>query len=468
MGQIITSQFGTRAMADLARVLDRDVDPLAPALVVCAGPLVALGVRRALAAQSPTGMAGVDVVTFDRLIEELSRSRLASLGQHPASSLELQAALRSELAEEPGHFGAVAGHRTTEDRLLRLQRELVGLPRPVFRRLQGSGGLSGDALRALAGAAQRLDSGRPGGACIASDVLSLALEALTELPVGARGALVVFLPDPVAASEGRLLAALSSRDDCTVILGLTGDAALDDRHLKRMAGWGLPALEVPGSIEPKPVGARVLEVSDPEDEVRSAVRELTAHAATGVPLARMALLYTSSDPYASLIHEHLEASDLPFSAPGYRPLTASLAGRTLLRLLELARSGIERGAFISLVSSAPLRLPDGQPVPTSHWDRLSRQAGVVDGDDWHPRLTRLAAHLDTEEDRRAAASLVDFVAHLAQRLQPVAPPTSWSGWGAWAKALLGSLLIRSRRWPDAERLASERIDLLLDRLGILD
>ncbi len=468
MGQIITSQFGTRAMADLARVLDREGDPLAPALVVCSGPLVAVGVRRALAAQSLTGIAGVDVVTFDRLIEELSRRSLAALGQHPASSLELQAALRSELAQEPGLFGAVAGHRTTEDRLLRLQNELVGLPRPVLRRLQGAGGLSGDALRALAGAARRLGSGRPGGACVASDVVSVALETLSDLPLGARGTLVVFLPDPVAASEGRVVAALANRDDCTVILGLTGNDALDDRYLKRMAGWGLPALEVPTSVERGGAGARVLEVSDPEDEVRSAVRELTAHAATGIPLARMALLYTASDPYASLIHEHLEASGLPFSAPGYRPLSASLAGRTLLRLVELARSGIERGAFIALASSAPLRLPDGQPVPTSHWDRLSRQAGVVDADDWQPRLSRLAPHLDVEEDRVAAAALIDFVGHLAQRLEPTVAPVSWSAWGAWARELLGSLLVRGQRWPDTERLAFERIDLLLDRLAILD
>ncbi len=468
MGQIITSRFGTRAVADLARVLGRHLDPLAPALVICSGPLVAVGVRRALAAQSTTGIAGIDVVTYERLIEELSRSRLAALGQHPASSLELQAALRSELADAPGRFGAVAGHRTTEDRLLRLQRELAGLPRPVMRRLQETGGLPGDALRALAGAALRLGSGRPGGACVASDVLSLALEALSDLPIGARGPIVVFLPDPVAASEGRLVASLAARQDCTVILGLTGADELDRRYLNRMAGWGLPALELPTAVEPLTTGARVLEVADPEDEVRAAVRELTAHAATGIPLARMALLYTAGDPYASLIHEHLEAAGLPFSAPGHRPLAASLAGRTLLRLIELARSGVERGAFIALASSAPLRLPDGQPVPAGHWDRLSRQAGVVDADDWQPRISRLAAHLDLEEDRLAAASLIQFVGQLAQLLRPAELPGSWSAWGAWARDLLGSLLVRGQRWPDVERLAFERIGLLLDRLSILD
>ncbi len=460
------TRFGQPALNELARVLDRRADPLAPALVVCSGPLVAVGTRRALGAKLG-GIAGVDFVTTERLIEELSSEHLATHGQHPATPLELQAAVRAELAERPGGFGAVASHRTTEERLLRLDRELVGLPRPVLGELRRTSGLAGDALRVLGAAAERLGSGRPGAPCAGSEVVGIALEALRQLPTGARGRVVVFLPDPVLPAEGRLLESLARREDCTVLLGLTGNTDIDRRHLGRIAGWGLPALNAPAQLEPCQ-GVRVLEVADPEDEVRSAVRELTAHAAAGTPLSRLALLYTAVDPYASIIQEHLEAAELPFSATGHRPLARSLAGRTMLRLLGLVESGMERAAVITLVGSAPLRLPDGRPVPASHWDRLSRQAGVVDDDDWAPRLGRLADHLDDPIDRDAAISLAHFVADLATRLQPDPLPHSWQAWADWGNGLLRSLLVRGTEWPEVEHVGFERVEALLDRLGALD
>ena len=130
--------------------------------------------------------------------------------------------------------------------------------------------------------------------------------------------------------------------------------------------------------------------------MRAALRDLSAHAAAGVPLNDMALLHAATEPYASLLVDHLGAAGVPFSGPGHRRLSASLAGRTLRRLLSLAVNGLERGAVITLLGAAPIDDGSGREVPAAEWNRLSRQAGVIDGDHWMPRLAELAGGLDDD------------------------------------------------------------------------
>ncbi len=460
MGTVVTTGFGNSALDTLVGVLDRGADPLAPALVVCPGPLAAVGVRRALGRRLG-GVAGVDFVTLDRLAEDLSLGSLARVGQRAASTLELQAAVRAELKAQPGLFGSVAGHRTTEERLVRLASDVVGLPRDERARLRATAGLTGDSFRVLDGAARRLQPVR-----VPDHIIQLAVEAVEEMAERARGQIVIYLPEPARPYEHRLLASLAKRHECTVIIGLTGHDDIDRRHLKRLAACGIHTAGDDRPVEP--VGARVLEVADPQDEVGAAVRELSAWAAAGTPLPQMALLYTATDPYATLIEEALEASGLPYSAPGHRPLAASLSGRTLRRLLRLAETGLERASLITLVSSAPIVTPSGSPAAATLWDRLSRQAGVVDGDDWVDRVSALGRHLEDDNARVAADELLAFVQDLDVRLRPAEPPTSWRGWANWAGDLLSSLLRVDGSWPALEVVAHEHLQSVLQRIGGLD
>ncbi|MEL6984842.1 MAG: hypothetical protein AAFO29_20605, partial [Actinomycetota bacterium] len=373
-----TLPVGAAAVDALARRLDelRGGSVLAPARILCASPVMAVSLRRSLA-RRPGGIAGVTVTTITDFVGQLAGPRLADAGLRPAGKAELLAAIRAELRANPGRFGPVADHRTTEDRLAAFHQELTGLPGDVFDRLvAASAGLSTDALRVVHGAMARLDGGpdplagvpaadtlvnpqvsvgadrRP---CSGDRVLDLALDELEALEPSALGPLVLFLPEPVRPYEGRVVQALARRPDCEVHVGLTGVSTIDDRHVRRLAAWSIQCEREARRAPAAPATAGVLEVSDPEEEVRAALREVAAHAAAGVPLTDLAVLYAAPEPYASLLSDQLDAAGLPWSGPGHRRLGVSLAGRTLRRLLALAARGLEREAVMTLLNAAPIR-----------------------------------------------------------------------------------------------------------------
>ncbi|MEL7157618.1 MAG: PD-(D/E)XK nuclease family protein, partial [Actinomycetota bacterium] len=398
----------------------------------------------------------------------------SAAGRGPASDLEVQAAIRAELAESPGLFGRVADHRTTEERLLTLHHQVAGLDDERLARLEAAGdGIAGEAFRVLRGAGRRTDRSWDKG-----QILAVARNELDALPEGALGPIVVYLPEPKRPFEGLLLAALAPRPDCDVIVGLTGEPAIDRRHLQRLAGW---SIQVPSPRRPPLNGANVVEVADPGDEVRAALADVAAHAAAGVALSSMAVLYPDQDPYASLLADQLDGADVPWSGPGHRPLSRSLMGRFLLRLIGLANGGMERSAVMAFLATAPVVDGDGDPVPTFEWDHLSRQAGVIDDEHWEPRLTALARQYERTSvpqigpeglvphpDAERTRWLLRFVTELRAHLDEGLAVTSWRQWAAWARQMMAAHLDPDDAWPAEERAANERIDALLDRLPELD
>ncbi|MEM7341663.1 MAG: PD-(D/E)XK nuclease family protein [Actinomycetota bacterium] len=460
MVSVTTTTFGAAA-STLGRMLDerRGDDPLAPGLVVCSAPLVAVSVRRALG-RRPSGIAGVAFTTLDALAGELAGPAMAAARRHRATELERQIAIRAELAERPGAFGRVAAHHTTEERLLRLDHQLGGVGEDVLATVQAAGlGLAGDAVRVLRGAQRRLSAwGR-------NELADAAIAALAELPHGARGPIVIYLPEPDDPFEGRLVRALAERSDTEVLVGLVGEHEIDRRHLGRLAGWSIQ-VPVPAIAALEPA-ARV-EVADPDDEVRTALRDVAAQAAQGVPLSSLAVLYSTADPYAALLEDQLDRAGLPWCGPGHRPLGSSLTGRFVRRLLALRADGLEREPVIMLANSAPLRL-DGEPIgDVAGWDRLSRLAGVVDASQWASRLGGLAASID-EPRRERCETLARFVADLGARLHPDPEPTTWQGWARWLRSVLdGYLGADDLDWPEWERGARTRVEALLDELATLD
>ncbi len=471
-------------------------EPLAPVTVVVPSNHVGVASRRLLSsgALGPVaggvGLAAVSFVTTYRLAELLGASALAGQGKKPVSTPVLAAAVRAELATDPGLFAPVAEHPATESALVSTYRELRDLSPAALDALAASSDRAREVVRLHRAARARLEREWSD-----EEDLLTAATALAGTPAAAElGALVVHLPQRVTQHSARLLVALAEHLPTTVIAGTSGveaaDAEVRTSVLRLQTGAGAPG------IEPAPpvAGDRttVLTASDGDEEVRAAVRAVVGAVRHGTRLDRIAVLHASPEPYARLSHEQLHAAGVPTNGAAVVPLAARVAGRTLLELLGLPGGGYRRQDVFAWLASAPI-LHGGHLAPTTGWERLSREAAVVAGrDDWDVRLAQFAernerwaaeAELDDEEpewragrlraEGTRALELRQFVlAAIDDLTASAARPRRWSEHAAWAQRWLGRLLGgtgRREQWEDpAERKAAERVDEALHRLGALD
>ncbi|MGH9027434.1 MAG: PD-(D/E)XK nuclease family protein, partial [Acidimicrobiia bacterium] len=283
--------------------------------------------------------------------------------------------------------------------------------------------------------------------------------------------------------------ALAACGDLTAILGLTGDPDADagTDALRTRLEPSLGAADVEPAPAP-PAGDLVVLAPDGDDEVREVVRLALDRAAAGTPWHRMAILYRLADPYARTVEQALAAAEIPASGPAAQRLAATVAGRVLMALLDLADQDLARDAVAAWLTSGPVRDPErGRGVDAYRWDLLSREAGVVAGaNQWDERLARLerarleavnelaqtgedeTVRLRLEADVEELAALRSFVAALAGSLAP--NEVSWTAYSAWARALLdrylGSEASRGA-WPESELDAARRIDGTLEGIAAL-
>jgi RecB family exonuclease len=202
----------------------------------------------------------------------------------------------------------------------------------------------------------------------------------------------------------------------------------------------------------------------------------------------MAVLYGAPEPYARLVHEHLDAAGIAHNGAAVRTLADSALGRGLLGLLALPDHDFQRHDVMRLLASAPV-FRDGRPVPAARWERISRHAEIVRGpEQWQQRLDRYARIVEreleaelavTERDPRpehlerelaATTELRAFVAALVRDLA-VEPAAGWRELAAWAERLIHDHLAPEHRreaWPELERQAGDKIDAALARLAGLD
>ena len=82
-----------------------------------------------------------------------------------------------------------------------------------------------------------------------------------------------------------------------------------------------------------PAEVFLLSAPDPDEETRAMVRRVAADLESGVPLWRMALLYTDEETYGPLAREELDAAGVPWHSALGRPASAGWAARSLLGLL---------------------------------------------------------------------------------------------------------------------------------------
>ncbi|MDQ3643758.1 MAG: PD-(D/E)XK nuclease family protein, partial [Actinomycetota bacterium] len=437
----------------------------------------AVSTRRALAAQ-PRGIANVSFLTLYRLAERLGASSLAAVGRRPVSPPVFAQAVRAVLAEDPGVFAPVADHPGTELALVAASRELSGLTSTALEAVAARSPRAGDVVRI----ARRVRAELAGSWHDEHDLIHAATAAVAAGKTV--GPVVVHLLQDLSPAGAEFLRTLSDHGPVRVNVGLTGDPDAD-RHVLEAHGRAGIAINATDLV--RPGAAAVVSVSDPDEEVRAAVRLVMGWLREGVPLGRVALLYGTADPYARLLHEQLSAAGLEHNGAPVRAIGDMLLGRTLKGLLAVSDRGFRRSDVLAVVTGAPVLHGDGR-APSRAWERVSRAAGVVDGDDWEHRLRvfeeeqRLRAD-EAERDEREpyaehlrrdaerAEQLRAFVKDLRAELGGLASAGSWEALVRWAHGLIERYLggeTHRRRWPDDEQQAAERVEEALDRLAGLD
>lgn len=269
-----------------------------------------------------------------------------------------------------------------------------------------------------------------------------------------------------------------------MIVGLT-DVRRADRAVRR--SLERIGIDLPSSISKNyPVATEILNASDADDEVRCVVRDVV-EALDHTPAHRIAVLYSAASPYARLLHEHLGAARIEVNGPGTRPVHERAIARTLLEVLALIDQDLPRADVFRALANAPTRDFTSQRIPVPQWERMSRAAGVVRGDDWDTRLARYAEserrtadQEEAAEDPRPAAvrraqynasmaeRLHAFASELRRRLGALALLETWSELAGGVLRLFHDLLGDYSSLPIEEQYAAAAVESSLKGLSTLD
>ena len=224
---------------------------------------------------------------------------LAAVGRRRLDPAVRAQAVRAELLAAPGVFPPVANHPATERRLDATFTELREADGPTLERLARQSARSAEIVRLFRAVESRL-----GGWYDDVDLLGPALAAvqLGGHAVAELGHLILYA-GRVDDTEARALADAFG-DRATIIDATTTD--------------------------PAPVGTAVVSVSDPDDEVRRAVREVLHLVEAGTPLHRIAIAHPGA-AYPLLVHQHLAAPDIPHNGQGVQTLAQTAAGPSTAR-----------------------------------------------------------------------------------------------------------------------------------------
>ncbi|MGE3073334.1 MAG: PD-(D/E)XK nuclease family protein [Dehalococcoidia bacterium] len=415
------------ALAEQVAAAKRE-DPLAPVTVIVPSNYAGLSVRRALAATTP--IVNVHFMVAARLAELLGAPALSAKGKRPLTPWIRLQAVRAALRERPGVFAEVAGHPSTTRELQRVFAELRETSDASRERIARTSRRAADVIR-LFDRFRRLSA----GFFDEIDLMDAATDNLVSNPGAAweTGALVLYLPRKLAPALERLLRAVGT-ERVHAVLGLTGDSAVD------MVTEALAArLPSGGAIRRMPVqlpqAARIVSATDPEEEVREAMRQAMAMTAEGVPLHRIAITFESRETYAGLLDDALTSAEIPHNGPPNQTLAQTVPGRTLLGLPKIAASsgsgdpGYAREVVMDWLTSAPI-FDGASEAPSHRWDEISRDAGIVKGpEQWTSRLELHAASVEqrarmfaregeesASKDAEWARSLKDFVSRLQAEL----------------------------------------------------
>ena len=416
-------------------------DPLAPVTVIAPSAYAALATRRALGAvawpDGRRGVANVGCTTLDKVVRQLGTPGLAARGLRPAPGPVGLEAIRSRATAAPGWLADLVTHPRGLVSLRDACTELRRCPAPTLAALARRRGRIGELARLVEAVRDHLHERG-----FADDVdLADAAAAATGsgAAVGALGAVVCLELGTVSPAQRRVLDLVAGRA-------------------------GMPPVAGPAGVPPL---TEVRPCADPAEEVRTAVRAVVAAVERGVPSWRQAILHPPGPSYARAVRQELAAAGVAANGPDLRRLDRSVAGATLLRLLELGAADWARHEVMAWLSTAPIVTgPDRHAVPASGWDAVSADAGVVRGTaQWAERLGNLAGR----EAARAgeAHALAAFVEDLVRGATP--PGGSWAAHATWAVGLLDRYLdTDTGSWPGDEMAAAAQVRGTVLALAELD
>ncbi|MBA2774219.1 MAG: PD-(D/E)XK nuclease family protein, partial [Nocardioidaceae bacterium] len=485
--QVHATGYGRHALDTLRAVVAemKSDDAMVPVTILLPNNIAGIIARRHLAqglTDAHPGVAGVYLATLPRLAEQLAAHALAP--RKPAANAIVASAWRSVLDHEHSVFDPVKDHPATVRALVNAHRELRDLTHASLERVATVSALSRDLVRLHRSVTARLQTDWYDATTLldaASDRLETDGDACAEL-----GHLILYLPQALTLAEARLGRVLADKAELTVVLGLTGVERADRVVRQSLTRMGV----TDDAPKPKPgVAHEVMHASDSDDEVRCVVRDVVVTLAS-TPAHRVAVLFGATHPYARLLHEHLGAAGITINGSGTRPVNERAIGRGFLAVLALAADDVPRADFFTAVSETPTRTFDGGRVPASRWERLSRSAAVVCGDDWDSRLATYAADVQTaidaekqrdepwqsrldayDRDLAAATGLRAFATALRDRLQQGQALSTWSALSTWAVGLFTDLYGDDRQLaqlPPEEQYAAVTVQSALRGLAGLD
>jgi RecB family exonuclease len=438
----------------------KGTDPLAAVTVAVPTNTCGVMTRRALGRQR--GIAGVDMVTLNRLAELIAGPTLASAGRSPMSTPVIDLTIGGILSDDPGPFGAVATHPSTVVALRELHSELRLADPAAVARLRDESLRGRQAVRVSAAITAALEAAWYDEA----DLYATATRSVeAAVPDGLRH-LVLYLPLELPGRAVVFVRALGAKIDVRIVSQLTGDATADadTRQLVDAIGATISVDDDRGAPA-RPV--TIVTTTDADEEVREATRLIVDAARSGTPFERIAVLWPAQHPYARLVEHHLTCADIPWNGRPGTTLAERLAPRLVLDLLDVDRRGLRRRSLFDMLADLPLRGADGEYLPTASWERVSREAGVARDDDWDRRLRGLSAN---ERWGESAESLRAFVADLRTQLGHPGATRTWAEWARWCNEQLDARLGRHtiERLAEPEYRAYEALTGALDGLGHLD
>ena len=466
-------------------------NPFAPVTVVPPNTYAGIGLRRVLAGDG--GLLNVGFMALARLAEQLGAPTMASQRRRPLSAASEMAVIRTVAMEMVGKepLGSVAGHSSLHHSLHAAFKELVRLTEAELDLLAGEGPLRQATVELYRRFRERTTEyyGPEDEAWAAAEAVrsGRGQPALQDV-----GALVFFLLTRPSPGETALLTALSDAAPCSLVVGRTGEADIDDTE----GAWWEQFAEAKADssrqsladLDARPES--IVSAPDAREEVRQAVRDMLQRAEAGVPFHRMAALYRRQDPYAFQLRMELGFAGIRVAGPDPSPLRDSVPGRLLTGMLDVIKEDFSRAALMRWLADAPVWNAASNRSASSElqrWEGLSRQAGVVRGlEQWKERLQGLTAGMArrrqgaeergdlTEAQARGydeaiacAERLLALVEQLAQ-FKPPADGSRWSAFAKWAKDVIDRYGQGKNDWPPQQQDALGRVETALEELGKLD
>ena len=463
--------MGRDARIALERSIERlkAGDRLAPVTVVPPNALAGLSVRRWLAMQLG-GVVNLHVLVLPRLIELIGSPTLAAEGRRPLGDAFRIEAIRNVVsATREDLLGDVPLEGLALRSLDAVFTDFDTCDRETIDRIAANS----DRQRYLI--ERYLDfRSRVSNFYDERELVEAATRALEEGRANLRdiGGIVVFLPSVPTPQQGYFLDALAQRTRLEVVIGLSGDAEVDEHALRP---W--PEPHERASLDGPPHANRIHQAPDAEEEIREAIRRLGERVANDQPLHRAAILYVQRDPYQRIAVEQLDAAQIPWN--GRLPITygQTVVGRTLLSLLLIADRATRTPLRLSWaenvapwLSGAPILDLEGQLAPGARWNQIARMANFLRApSQWIERLAQHQTKLeeeraqhrqDSDDERpwRAAAierdldvlrDFREFVSELRDEIRSIPRSANWSDYAGRAERLLNRYLGGRSRFSES-------------------